>query len=153
MPDSSAIAGIKRILSSVSWVCLLWIGLDAGTTLVAIPAIFSTPGLERPDAVRAASSVFAAFDRAQMLMLILLLVTVRFSGHARRLLIPLLAVTLLVLAQSIWLLPELSVRADQIASGVTPPASAAHGIYSTLELCKIALLGFLILLERRIRRE
>jgi hypothetical protein len=59
---------------------------------------------------------------------------------------------LIVLAQGLWLIPELSGRTDIILAGGEPQDSYAHAIYSTLELIKIGLLlyfGFSALVEKR----
>ena len=50
------------------------------------------------------------------------------------------ALTLIVLAQGVWLIPELAARTDIVIAGGEPPASYAHAIYSSLELAKIGLL-------------
>ena len=50
---------------------------------------------------------------------------------------------MIVVAQGVWLIPELSARTDIVVAGGTPPPSAAHAIYSTLELFKIGLLTVL----------
>ncbi|NNF40750.1 MAG: hypothetical protein HKN64_05175, partial [Woeseiaceae bacterium] len=50
--------------------------------------------------------------------------------------------TLIVLAQGVWLIPELAARTALIIAGSEPPPSYAHAIYSSLELLKIGLLLF-----------
>ena len=75
--------------------------------------------------------------------LILTLTLVRASDLARTLWAPCAALALILIAQSAWLLPELSRRSLQIVSGVEPPASPVHAIYGVLELVKLALLLYL----------
>jgi hypothetical protein len=51
--------------------------------------------------------------------------------------------TLIIIAQSAWLLPELSARSLEIAAGGQPAPSLAHGTYATLEILKLLTLLYL----------
>ena len=96
--------------------------------------------------------VFTALNRAELVALIILLIVVRASGRARNWWAIWGALALVVLLQSTWLLPELAARADMVVAGREPPPSPLHGIYSSLELAKLALLagaGFYALTEAR----
>jgi hypothetical protein len=87
--------------------------------------------------------VFAALNKAELLALVLLLIIVRVSGRSRELWAWCGILILIVLAQGAWLIPELAARTDIIMAGGELPPSAAHAIYSSLELVKIGLLLFL----------
>ena len=85
-------------------------------------------------------------------MLVALLIVVRVAGLTRQWWGICAFLTLIVLAQGVWLIPELSARTDIVISGGQPPPSYAHAIYSSLELAKIATLlfaGFAALRPRR----
>jgi hypothetical protein len=71
---------------------------------------------------------------------VILLVVVRVSGNARRWFAASLVLALIVLLQTVWLLPELAERSRMILSGTEPPPSIAHAAYSTLELVKLGTL-------------
>lgn len=114
--------------------------MTAGVSLLATPARFSAPLITRPVALDVGAAVFAALNKAEFVALILLLIVVRVSGLAARWWAVCGVLTLILVAQSAWLLPELTVRAGMVANGIEPPPSIAHAVYSTLELCKLALL-------------
>lgn len=108
--------------------------------------------MTRPVALDVSRVVFAALNKAELVALVALLVIVRIAGLTRRWWGFGAILTLIVLAQGVWLIPELAARTDIIIAGNEPPASYAHAIYSTLELAKIGLLlflGFSTLTERR----
>jgi hypothetical protein len=65
------------------------------------------------------------------------------TGKARELWAFCGILTLILMAQSIWLLPELAARTDLIIAGIEPPASIAHAAYSTLELSKLLILLYM----------
>ncbi|MCZ6717033.1 MAG: hypothetical protein O6946_08215, partial [Gammaproteobacteria bacterium] len=94
----------------------------------------------RPVALDVGQVVFAALNRAEFVALIILLILVRMAGFAKELWVGCGALALILIAQSIWLLPELSARTQQIIAGIEPPPSTVHAVYSILELSKLLLL-------------
>jgi hypothetical protein len=139
-------ASRKRILSLVrnpAWICLIWFGMTAGVSLLATPVRFSAATITRPVALDVGQVVFAALNKAEFVALIILLILVRISGLARVLWTACGALALILIAQSLWLLPELSARTQQIIAGGEPPPSIAHAAYSVLELLKLLLLLYL----------
>jgi hypothetical protein len=143
---------IRNALLSPSWICFLWAGLSIGVSMIATPVRFTASTITRPVALDVGRVVFAALNKAELAALVLLLIVVRVSGTARRWWAVGALLTLIVLAQGVWLIPELAARTEIIIAGGEPPPSYAHAIYSSLELIKIGLLlycGFSTLAERR----
>jgi len=134
---------ILAVIQNPAWVCLIWFGMTAGVSLLATPVRFSASTITRPIALDVGQVVFAALNKAEFVALIILLVLVRVSGKARELWAGCGALALILIAQSMWLLPELSARTQQIIAGVEPPPSFVHGAYSILELSKLLLLLYL----------
>jgi len=130
------------IVKSPAWVSLIWFGMTVGVSMLATPVRFTATTITRPIALDVGRVVFAALNKAEFVALIILLILVRVSGRAREFLAPTLGLALILLAQAIWLLPELSARTDQIIAGVEPGASIAHAAYSILELTKLLLLVY-----------
>ncbi len=126
--------------------------MTVGVSMIATPARFSAPTISRPVALDVGRVVFAAFNKAEFVALVLLLLIVRMRGLAGRWWAVCVLLALIVLAQGAWLIPELASRTDLIIAGMEPPASPAHAIYASLELAKIALLmllGFSTITESR----
>lgn len=143
---------IRNAILNPAWVCFLWAGMTVGVSMIATPVRFTVSSMTRPVALDVSRVVFAALNKAELVALVALLVIVRIAGLTRRWWGFGAILTLIVLAQGVWLIPELAARTDIIIAGNEPPASYAHAIYSTLELAKIGLLlflGFSTLTERR----
>lgn len=143
---------IRNAILNPAWVCFLWAGMTVGVSMIATPVRFTVSSMTRPVALDVSRVVFAALNKAELVALVALLVIVRIAGLTRRWWGFGAILTLIVLAQGVWLIPELAARTDIIIAGGEPPASYAHAIYSTLELAKIGLLlflGFSTLTERR----
>lgn len=149
---TGSLKALLAITRNPAWLCFGWCGVAAGVTLIAIPAIFGAPGAARADAIGMASAVFVMRDHAEIGMLIVLLILVRLTTSKRKLLAPALGITLVVVMQSTWLLPQLVDRAAQIAGGMTPEPSNSHAIFSMLEIVKILLLLYLAIASMRVFR-
>lgn len=147
---------LKRCMQSAvrnpAWVCFTWFGMTAGVSLLATPIRFSAATITRPIALDVGRVVFSALNKAELIALVLLLITVRVSGQARSLWAVCGVLALILIAQSAWLLPELAERTQMVIDGREPPQSYVHAIYSTLELSKLAILfvtGFVALSEQK----
>lgn len=134
---------LSRTLKNPAYVCFIWFGMTAGISLLESPARFMAPTITRPVALDVGRVVFGALNKAELVALLLLLIVVRLSGRAKQLWAGYSALILIVIAQTIWLLPELAARSQQIVAGVEPPPSIVHGTYSVLELLKLVLLLYL----------
>lgn len=133
---------IRNALLNPAWVCFTWLGMTIGVSLIATPMRFAAETITRPVALDVGRVVFAAFNKAELLALVLLLIVVRVAGSSRMLWAWCAGLTLIVIAQGAWLIPELAARTDIILAGGEPPPSRAHAVYATLELAKMAILLF-----------
>ena len=141
---------LKKAFSNPASIAFTWFGFTAGVSLLATPIKFSAETITRAIALDVGAITFAALNKVELAALIILLVVVRVSGRSARWLAICGALALIVIAQSVWLLPELTQRTAMVISGIEPPASYLHAAYSTLELTKLAILlfaGFMALME------
>jgi len=134
--------GIRNALLNPAWVCFTWVGMTIGVSMIATPVRFTATSITRPVALDVGRVVFAALNKAELVALVLLLVIVRVSDRTRELWAWCSVLVLIVLAQGVWLIPELASRTDIVLAGGEPPPSYAHAVYSSLELAKIGLLLF-----------
>lgn len=137
---SKLTARLGRAFRNPAWICFVWFGMTAGVSLLATPVRFSAPTVTREIGLDIGRVVFTALNRAELVALVLFLIVIRASGDARRWLAVAGLLVLIVMAQSVWLLPELAERADMVVRGIEPPPSYLHGAYSTLELTKLSIL-------------
>jgi high-affinity Fe2+/Pb2+ permease len=137
------LGNIREAIRNPGWLCFVWFGMTAGISLLEAPVKFTTPSLTREVALDVGRVVFAALNKVELVALILLLILVRLSGRAREWWTSCSLLIVIVLAQSVWLLPELSARTHMIMSGTEPAPSIAHGAYAILELIKLATLFYM----------
>ena len=134
---------VMAALRNPAWITFIWFGMTAGVSMLATPVRFSAATITRPIALDVGRVVFAALNKAEFVALVILLIIVRVSGKTKDYIAVTGALALILLAQAVWLLPELAARTDLIISGVEPAPSIAHGAYSIMELTKLALLLYL----------
>ena len=132
---------IRNAFLNPAWICFTWLGITVGISLIATTARFSSDAISREVALDVSRVVFAALNQSELLALVLLLIVVRVSGRSAQLWAWCALLILIVLAQGVWLIPELSARTDIILAGGDPPHSYVHGIYASLELAKIGILA------------
>ena len=142
-------SSLMTVLKNPAWICFIWFGMTAGVSLLATPVRFTAETITRPVALDVGRVVFTALNKAEFIALIILLIIVRISPRAREHWMFAFGLALILLAQAAWLIPELSARTDIVISGGEPPPSIAHGTYSTLELIKLVLLGWLGMISLR----
>ncbi len=131
---------LRSVFSNPAWICFVWFGMTVGISVLATPVRFSAETLAREVKFEVASIVFTALNKAELVALVFFLIVIRVSGAAARWWAVAGLLVLIVMAQSVFLLPELAARADMIVRGLEPPPSWVHGAYSTLELTKLAIL-------------
>jgi hypothetical protein len=144
MPDvNKTLKEYAGRLKNPAWISFTWFGMTAGISLLETPVKFTAPTVTREVALDVGRVVFAALNKAEFMALIVLLILVRVSGRAARLILACSALALIQIAQAAWLLPELSERTQLIVEGIEPSASPAHAIFSVLQLVKLALLLYI----------
>ena len=114
--------------------------------MIATPVRFAADTITRPIALDVSRDVFIALNQVELFVLLLLLLTIRVTNLAARYWAFAGSIALIVLAQTIWLTPELSARTDIVIGGGEPPDSYLHASYSILEVLKLtalSVLGFL----------
>ncbi|MDX1481220.1 MAG: hypothetical protein R3315_06065 [Woeseiaceae bacterium] len=149
-PTRTRLKAVFDRIRNPAWLCFLWAGLTAGISLLEAPVKFTAPTLTREVALDVGRVVFQALNRVELALLILLLVLVRVSDRTKDYWAWCAVLALIMIAQSAWLLPELSQRAESIVGGVEPGPSIAHGAYAVSEIAKLVtllLLGFRLMPE------
>lgn len=121
--------------------CLIfWAGLIAGISFLEAPLKFQAPGITIPLGLGIGQLVFQALNKIEIGLLIIILIC-SFPAPIKNIKSALLViVTVILLADSFWLLPFLDERAKLVLAGTPPPASHHHILYIITESIKLLLL-------------
>ncbi|MFD2721090.1 hypothetical protein ACFST9_20395 [Hymenobacter monticola] len=118
----------------------VWAGLVAGISFLEAPLKFTAPHITVPLGLGIGRIVFAALNKLELALCAaaLLSATVRWAPANIWTALALLSVVLLL--QTLWLLPALDLRATALLAGHPPLPSNLHKTYIGLEVVKLITL-------------
>ena len=122
----------------------LWAGLLIGVAFIATPAKFRASSLTRPVALDVGRTTFTIWNNIEWIVLALFLPLVTFTQAGPFQAAAVGALAILLLIQSMVLLPALSSRIGTIIAGGRLPPSPDHFIYITIDSLKLFVLAAII---------
>ena len=129
----------KLILIAVPFV---WFGAVGAISFMEAPLKFQAPGITIPLGLGIGRLVFYALNWIEIVLagvlLIAMFVSKHFVGRVPATLFGLVIVILV--AQTVWLLPVLDARAVKVIGGTADPFSKLHFVYIGFEAIKLVLL-------------
>ncbi len=129
-----------RGLVSMPAVALLWLGAVLAIALAA-GAKFQAPLLTRTVGLDVGRTVFAAFNRVEIVLAVLATLLALWQREQKAARWALLSAVVALVVQTLVLLPALSARADVIISGGDPGSGVTHISYLVAEGIKITALA------------
>ena len=123
-------------------VLFLWIGFVCAISFMEAWLKFQAPGVTLPIGLGIGRLVFGALNKVEWVFALAILITsfVKQRGSIKRQNLYFLIPLLILILQSIWLLPELDVRAVQLVEGQVVPPSNLHFYYVGCEVVKVIAL-------------
>lgn len=122
----------------------IWVGLLAGVSFIATPAKFYAPGLSRPVALEIGRTTFAIWNNVEWFLLTATTLALLEAKAGLFALAGAAVLNLLLLIQSMILLPGLNRRVAAILAGGRPPSSSDHATYIAIDLFKLCILGAIL---------
>lgn len=116
---------------------LLWAGMAIGVAFLATPAKFLAPTLSLPVALEVGRQTFRVYNATEFGFALALVLLALGSSDRRGWLLRAAGPIAIVVAQAVWLLPELDQRVSAIQAGTVPPPSRLHVIYIVAEAAKV----------------
>jgi len=123
-------------------VLFLWIGFVCAISFMEAWLKFQAPGVTLPIGLGIGRLVFGALNKVEWVFALAILLTsfVKQRGSVKRQNLYFLIPLLILILQSIWLLPALDVRAVQLIEGQVVPPSNLHFYYVGCEVVKVIAL-------------
>jgi hypothetical protein len=128
--------------AGVTQVCLAfgWMGL---VTMSCIAAPLKFKVMERSVAVRLGKVMFRTLNHIELVLAPLVLIALLFGSRDVAKILIFLAISVILLSQTFWLIPTLFPWADEVIGGMETKLSFHHRTYIILEGIKlIALFAF-----------
>ena len=122
---------------------VFWLGFFMAISFMEAPLKFTTPGISLAQGVQIGRVVFAALNKCEWSFLSVILVTCFFERPSKPIIYFIVFATVILLIETVWLLPQLDMRAMQLISGQTRQGKDIHWLYILFEIMKVPFL-FLI---------
>lgn len=119
----------------------IWFGMVLAISFMEAPLKFQVPGISLPLGLGIGRLVFFALNKMEIVAAFLLLFASWRGRCNSRLETGLLgSVLLILLLQTVWLLPSLDARAELVIAGIAPPFSSTHIVYIVFDALKLIAL-------------
>ena len=128
-----------------------WLGMVLAISFMEAPLKFQAPGITIPLGLGIGQLVFFALNKMEIVCgLLLLLAFWRGRDNTRSETFVFGVALVILVLETIWVLPVLDARAEEVIAGTAPPFSNLHLVYIFLDAAKLVLLLALgILVTRR----
>jgi hypothetical protein len=133
----------KALLARILQIAIpfIWVGALASISFMETPLKFTAPDVTLPLGLGIGRVVFQMLNHVEVALAVLMTFAIYFRRPKMKLPLALFGVVMLLLImQTIWLLPVLGMRTDMIVAGQTPPPSSLHVIYIIFDAVKLILL-------------
>jgi len=121
-----------------STVAIFWLGFFMSISFMEAPLKFTV--LSLPQGLSVGRLIFKTLNTCEWMFLVILGITLLFQAASRRTTTLILLMCVILILESIWLLPLLDARASQIINGITPTGNSVHVVYVVLEILKVPVL-------------
>lgn len=140
---------IRKIIQIA--VPFVWFGVVAAISFMEAPLKFQAPGITLPLGLGIGRLVFFALNKIEIALAVGFIVTlIGGSGIGRRSIWVFGSIVAILIFETVWLLPVLDVRAQQVIDGTAEPFSNMHIVYIFCDALKLVLLLTLgVLISRR----
>ncbi|MER3461707.1 MAG: hypothetical protein C4342_01355 [Armatimonadota bacterium] len=122
----------------------VWFGMVGAISFVEAPLKFRAPNVTLALGLGIGKIVFQMLNRIEIAFAALMLISLSLARPAGDFALYIFgAIFVLLLLQTVWLLPLLNARAEQVIAGVAAPHSNNHLIFIAFETLKFLLLFIL----------
>ncbi len=125
-------------------ISLLWIGFVAAISFMEAWLKFRAPGVSLEIGLSIGRLVFKALNKVELVFGgILMIHAIYYLKETAKPMIRCLPPIIILIIQTLYLLPILDLRAETILSGIQPKPSYMHFYYIALEVIKVVLLSII----------
>ena len=134
----------------------VWFGLVGGISFLEAPLKFQAPNITLALGLGIGRLVFFWLNKIEIALGVVMLVSlIKNPPKSKFPIYAFAAIAVLLVLETVWLLPVLDARATEVIAGTAAPFSASHFVYIAFDALKLVLLLALgaSLLKRNLRFE
>ena len=129
---------IKTVKIAVPFV---WFGMVIAISFMEAPLKFQAPGITIPLGLGIGQLVFFALNKMEIACALLLLIAFWRARSNERIEMILVGIAIIILLlETVWLLPVLDARAVEVIAGTASPFSRMHFVYIGFDALKLVML-------------
>ena len=132
-----------KLMVIASFILIFWAGYVSSISFMEAWLKFKAPGITLPLGLGIGKMVFSALNKVEWVLLVAYILLNIFYFNSLKFLLNnhlLQVIIVILLLQTLWLLPGLIQRSELIISGKQPGASNIHIYYVVMEIIKVVLL-------------
>ena len=119
----------------------IWFGLVGGISFMEAPLKFQAPNITVPLALGIGRIVFFTLNKIEIVLAVLMLISfIKIKPKGNFAPASFAVIALLVILETVWLLPVLDARAIEVINGSVQSPSNLHFIYIVFDAVKFVLL-------------
>ena len=118
----------------------IWFGLLMGISFMEAPLKFQAPGITLGLGLGIGRLVFWTLNKMEIVLCLLMIASIFKVRPGRTAVLSFAMVAILLVLETVWLLPVLDVRAQQVIEGTAAPYSGMHVVYIVFDAIKAILL-------------
>lgn len=144
-----------RKLTQVA-VPFIWFGMICAISFMEAPLKFQAPGITLPLGLSVGRLIFFVLNKVEIVLAAIFFLSVlRARPQSRAAVLTFGCIVIILVAETVWLLPVLDVRAEQVIAGTAEPFSNLHLFYIAFDAVKLILLFVLgtLMLRLHLRSE
>ena len=126
----------------------------AAISFMEAPLKFQAPGITLPLGLSVGRLIFFALNKIEIVLAVIFILSLLGSRTiGRAAMVTFGVIVAILVAETVWLLPALDIRAEQVITGTGEPFSNLHLFYIALDAIKLILLFVLgtVMLKRHLR--
>mgnify|MGYP006301338381 FL=1 len=132
-----------KLMVIASFILIFWAGYVSSISFMEAWLKFKAPGITLPLGLGIGKMVFSALNKVEWVLLVAYILLNIFYFNSLKFLLNnhlLQVIIVILLLQTLWLLPGLIQRSELIISGKQPGASNIHIYYVVMEIIKVVFL-------------
>ncbi|HEY4327567.1 MAG TPA: hypothetical protein VGN20_26515 [Mucilaginibacter sp.] len=130
----------QTFLSIRSVTAIFWLGFFMAISFMEAPLKFTAPNLSMAEGLQIGKIVFKSLNISEWAFLIIILLTCMVKKTSRTGFYLIIAISIILVMETAWLLPILDANADKIIKGEPQAGHFAHWGYIILEVIKVPVL-------------
>ncbi|HVO76061.1 MAG TPA: hypothetical protein VMT35_18700, partial [Ignavibacteriaceae bacterium] len=103
-------------------IAFIWFGVVSGISFLEAPVKFTARTLTLQVGLDVGRTVFAALNKVEISFAVILLISLFIERFNKNIIALFILIFMILILQTLWLIPALNERASLIIKGITPPS-------------------------------